>query len=206
MKYKINHWKCFWATYHDTILAFIDKIENETVGRILMYIILYPSVILGFPIFLTIALIWYIKRVKLINRALPSDERAIRSMIKQGYVKALNKDELHFIEEKETIKKQNTKILQDERSKKLFNYGEMLWTVQGKTKVIKFVVDKISFKVFKCAGGGKIGIREYWCNCYRHHLPHSNNFGNWRCRHNHNLFRTEQETYAYLDELKQGDE
>lgn len=205
MKYKINHWKCFWATYHDTILAFIDKIENETVGRILMYIILYPSVILGFPIFLTITLIWYIKRVKLINRALPGDERAIRSMIKQGYVKALNKDELHFIEEKETIKKQNTKILQDERSKKLFNYGDILYTVQGKSQVIKFYVDKISFKVFKCAGGGKIGIREYWCNCYRHRLPHSNNFGNWRCRHNHNLFRTEQEAYAYLDELKQGD-
>lgn len=85
-KYKVKHWKCFWATYHDTMLAFIDMIENEIIGRILMYIILYPTAIIGFPIFLTIAFVWYIKRLKLINRVLHTDERAIRSMIKQGYV------------------------------------------------------------------------------------------------------------------------
>lgn len=88
-KYKVKHWKCFWSTYHDTMLAFIDMIENETIGTILMYIILYPTAIIGFPIFLTIAFVWYIKRLKIINRVLPTDERAIRSMIKQGYVIAL---------------------------------------------------------------------------------------------------------------------
>ena len=90
-KYKVKHWKCFWSTYHDTMLAFIDKIENETIGTILMYIILYPTAIIGFPIFLTIAFVWYIKRLKLINKHLKSDlspqeNRAIYSMIKNGYV------------------------------------------------------------------------------------------------------------------------
>lgn len=205
MKYKIKHWKCFCATLKDTLECWANKLDNDFLGVLLGNVLFFSTMIIGFPIFLILATIWYIKRVKLINRALPGDEIAIRSMIKQGYVKKLNKDQIHIIKEKETIKKQTSKILQDERSKKLFNYGDVLYTVQGKSRVIEFYVDKISFKVFKCSGGGKIGIREYWCNCYRHHLPHSNNFGNWRCRHNHNLFKTEQEAYAYLDELKQGD-
>ena len=205
MKYKIKHWKCFCATLKDTLECWANILNNDFLGVLFGNVLFYLTMIIGFPIFLILATIWYVKRVKLINRALPSDEIAIRSMIKQGYVKKLDKDKIHIVERKETIKKQNTKILQDERSKKLFNYGDILYTVQGKSQVIKFIVDKVKFRAYKGKGVILIGIREYWCNCYKHLLPYSNNFGNWRCRHNHNLFRTEQEAYAYLDELKQGD-
>lgn len=204
MKYKIKHWKCFKSSFKDVAVSWLDKFDNEFLGVLLGNILAYLTFIVGFPIVLVMAIIWYIKRVKLLKNALPCDERAIRTLIKQGYVEELNKDQIHIIEEKNLIKNQRGKVLQDEKSKKLFNYGDVLYTVQGKSQVIKFVVDKITYHIYKCSGGGNIGIREYWCNCYKHRLPHSNNFGNWRCRHNHNLFKTEQEAYAYLEKIQQG--
>lgn len=204
MKYKIKHWKCFKSSFNDVAGCWVDKFDNDFLGVLLGNILAYLTLIVGLPVVFVMAIVWYIKRIKLIKKALPYDERAIRAMIGQGYVEELSKDQIHIIEEKTQLKKQGEKVLQDEKSKKLFNYGDVLYTVQGKSQVIKFVVDKITYHICKRSGGGKIGIREYWCNCCKHRLPHSNNFGSWRCRQNHNLFKNEQEAYAYLEKLKQG--
>ena len=120
-------------------------------------------------------------------------------MIKQGYVKQIKQEQA--IKQEKRLKKQGQPLC-DERATKKFKIGDELYTVFNKKQVIKFYVDKISFKVYKGTGDTRVGIREYWCNCNTHNLPHSKHFGKWRCRHNHNLFRNETDALAYLETIR----
>lgn len=196
--YKINYWKCFWATFKDTLQCWKDLLDNDYLGIILHNAIFYITIVMCFPIFLVLTLVWYIKRIVLIKKA--KDRCAIQSMVNQGYVRHLSKDEQSAIYEKKVVRQE--KAIQTEKSKKLFNRGDLLYTVQGKSKVIKFYVDRIAFKIYKGANNTKVAVREYWCNCGLHKLPQSKHFGMWRCRHNHNLFKHESDAIAYLETIR----
>jgi len=196
--YKINYWKCFWATFKDTLQCWGDLLDNDYLGIILCNVIFYSTIVIGFPIFLILALTWFIKRIVLIKKE--TDKCAIWSMVNQGYVKKLSKQE-QAIEHERVLKKQEKPIC-DERAAKKFKVGDELYTVFNKKQVIRFYVDKISFKTYKGAGDTRVGIREYWCNCNTHNLPHSKHFGKWRCRHNHNLFDNECDAFDYLQRIR----
>jgi hypothetical protein len=63
MKYKINHWRCFWCSYKDTKLSFFDWLDNEWIGKILAYFSYYLASVVLFPIFLLLTFMWYVKRI-----------------------------------------------------------------------------------------------------------------------------------------------
>ena len=70
MKYKINHWRCYWLSYKDTKLAFGDWFDNDYLGIILANFLYYVFSIALLPIFLILSFVWYIKRVYQIKKKL----------------------------------------------------------------------------------------------------------------------------------------
>ncbi len=82
MKYKINHWRCYWLSYKDTKLAFFDWLDNDLVGTILTYFLYYLFSVVLFPIFLILSFIWYVKRVYAIKKKLPFLDISITNDLK----------------------------------------------------------------------------------------------------------------------------
>ena len=196
--YKIRHCNCFWSCYKDLKYKFFGVLDNETLGTILCYTFYYLISVVALPFFLLMALTRYFIHLHSIKKVFKTDNQAaIKSLLYNKYIVYQEIDE-----EKQEIKiAKKEKAIYNEKSKKMFNVGDKLFTVHDKREVIGFVVDKIKLRVFN-----NVAIREYWCNCLKHHLPQSKHFDNWRCRHNCNLFKTQQDAENYLKELQKENE
>lgn len=195
--YKIRHWNCFWSCYKDLKRKVFDVLDNEMLGTMLCYTFYYLASLACLPFFLVMALVRYFIHLHNIKKVFKTENQAaIKSLLYNKYIVYQEIDE-----EKQEIKiAKKEKYIYNEKSKKLFNVGDKLYTIQSGSRIITFVVDKIKLKVFN-----GVAIREYWCNCVKHCLPKSKNFDNWRCRHNHNLFKQMSDAENYLNELRKGE-
>lgn len=88
-QYKINFFKCFWSCYIEIKRAFADKLDNEWLGIILGYALYYLVSIVGFFIFVIIALVKLIVAIKNIKLKIKLQNKvAINALLKSGVIES----------------------------------------------------------------------------------------------------------------------
>lgn len=93
-QYKLNHLKCFLLSFKDTISCFYDWLDNDYLGIILANIIAVLGVIILFPVFIILALIWYIKRVVMIKKKINFlKDSVINTLKKRKIIKEIKTQE-----------------------------------------------------------------------------------------------------------------
>lgn len=88
MNYKINYLRCYWDCYKKVKIRFADKIDNDTIGTILFYLLYYICSLLGLLIFVFCAFVVYVKNIKIIKSSIKQNNTdAIESLLKNKFIK-----------------------------------------------------------------------------------------------------------------------